>query len=84
MDVHIRKGKKISKANKKQNHKYCRGGGGGTSILVLGTHCKTEVRSCGYKGVVTNYGKEGGLQNGRGGGWSSEVLPIQQVGGGGG
>ena len=29
MDVHIRKGKKISKANKKQNHKYCRGGGGG-------------------------------------------------------
>ena len=51
---------------------------------MLGTHCKTEVRSCGYKGVVTNYGKEGGATKWEGGGWSSEVLPIQQVWGGGG
>ena len=33
------------------------------------------------KGLVTNYGEGGGLQNGRGGG-ASEVLPLRKGGGG--
>ena len=33
------------------------------------------------KGLVTNYGEGGGLQNGRGGG-ACEVLPLQKKGGG--
>ena len=32
-----------------------------------------------YKGLVTNYGEGGGLQNGRGGG-AREVLPLRKGG----
>ena len=39
-----------------------------------------EPRQVQSKGLVTNYGEGGGLQNGRGG--AREVLPLRKGGGG--
>ena len=44
-------------------------------MLVQNTFFSTN-----NKGLVTNYGEGGGLQNGRG---ACEVLPLQKRGGGG-